>query len=157
MLGHVEVKPGDIVFADETASSFREIKNVVRVRVGGYARNARSLNVAGDDVESISDDHSGEAVARDAHARKTLVPGVCSRVVAFEGAVGGHDLVVLEFAAGDIDTALVDTPGYTAAGCGHLRAGCPHILRYVVFLSDVGVARSRDEWPAPGSVDTRLS
>src|SRR4029077_18906203 len=63
----------------------------------------------------------------------------------FEGPERSHDLVVLEFSAGNINAALVDAAGDAAARRRHLRLGRPQILGDIIFLVDVGIARSRYE------------
>src|SRR5262249_45952402 len=99
------------------------------------------------------------AVAGDAHARQALIPSVRCRIVGFEGAERGHDLVVLELSAADVDFALVDAAGNATTRRWHLRPGRPQVLRDVIFLGDVGVARAGDEGrsePAADGIDLSI-
>src|SRR5215831_3222249 len=66
------------------AASLREIEDIVRISVGCYAGYASGLNITRDNVKLILDHCAGETMARDAHARKALVPSVRSWIIGLE-------------------------------------------------------------------------
>src|SRR5262245_9259855 len=104
-------------------------------------------------MQPITDDRAGETMPRDAHARQVSVPAVGGGIVGLEGAERRHDLVVLELATGNVDLAGVDAAGDTAARGWHRRPRAPDVLRHIVLLVHLGVARARDEGRAETAAD----
>src|SRR5262249_15875340 len=127
------------------AASLREIEDIVRISVGCYAGYASGLNITGDNVKLIVDHCAGKTMARDAHARKALVPSVRSWVIGLECPESRHDFVVLKFTAADEDSALVNATRDAAARRRHLCLCRPQILGDVVLFVDIGIARARHE------------
>src|SRR5437879_5614324 len=108
------------------ASLEHEVERETIVEGDGRMLDAarRRLGVAAHRIEPVADHSGGESVARMRHRGQHL-PAIERGVVGFDRAVGGEQLAVLVFAAGDNDVIVVDAPAHGAAAGRHLVARAP--------------------------------